>query len=58
MLTAAQYNAVKNTGGWFDIYWDNHGHPYKIVSSNIFGTLLTGMVYEPMIDGAHYSYTK
>jgi len=64
VLTGAQYNAVKNTGGWMRSDFDSpdYGFIYKIVSSNIFGTLLTGMVYEPDntndFYGPYYSYTK
>jgi len=59
MLTGAQYNAVKGTGGWFDVAWYNWGYPYKIITSNVFGSTMTNMVYEPHVDGSSYlSYTK
>jgi len=61
MLTGAQYNAVKGTGGWFDIYFSSDsdgGYPYKIITSSIFGSTMTNMVYEPGEDTDDYSYTK
>jgi len=58
MLTGAQYNAVKGTGGWFGIHWWNWGYPYKIMTSSIFGKTMTNMVYEPSDSPDHYSYTK
>jgi len=57
MLTGSQYNAVKGTGGWFSIYWYNNGFPYKLMTSSIFGSTMTNMVYEPQ-EEATYSYTK
>jgi len=59
MLTAAQYNAVRTTGGWFDIDWGgDSGFAYKIITSNIFGSKMTNMVYEPQQLGGYHSYTK
>jgi len=58
MLTGAQYNAVKGTGGWFDIDWDDDGYPYKITSTNILGAPMLNMVYEPGTDTDDSSYTK
>jgi len=59
MLTGAQYNAVKGTGGWFEIYWDDYyGFPYKITSTSILGAPMTNMVYEPGEYAYSNSYTK
>ncbi|MDH5202490.1 MAG: hypothetical protein OEW69_04450 [Nitrospirota bacterium] len=57
LMSGAQYNAVKGTGGWMGIYWQLWGYAYKIVSSSLFGMSKSSMVYEPQ-DGSHYSYTK
>jgi len=57
LLTGAQYNAVKGTGGWFDLHWQYFPYSYKIMTSSIFGKTMTNMVYEPQ-EYSTYSYTK
>jgi hypothetical protein len=61
ILTGAQYNAVKSTGGWTDIDWSEQdgydGYAYKFVSSSIMGMPMSAMVYEPQDRGGN-SYTK
>jgi hypothetical protein len=49
ILTGAQYNAVKSTGGWTATYWmpeTDYGYVYKFVTSSILGKTMSAMVYE------------
>ena len=57
LMSGAQYNAVKGTGGWMGIYWWNYGYAYKIASTSLFGQSKSSMVYEPQYD-SYSSYTK
>lgn len=57
IMTGAQYNAVKGTGGWTGIYWWDYGYSYKIVTSNVLGKPMAGLLYEPE-DSYISSYTK
>ena len=57
LMSGAQYNAVKGTGGWMGMYWWDYGYAYKIASSSLFGTPMSSMVYEPQYD-YYSSYTK
>jgi len=58
VLSGAQYNAVKGTGGFTNIYWWDYGFPYKIQNSTVLGKPMNIMIYEPDTDGDNYSYTK
>jgi hypothetical protein len=63
ILTGAQYNALKGTGGWTDIDWYNitgsEGFTYKFVSSSVMGKPMSAIVYEPHSRGCQQpSYTK
>jgi hypothetical protein len=61
IFTGAQYNAVRHTGGWTDVYWHTSwGYPYKFVSSSIMGKPMSAMVFEPGygFDEVSNSYTK
>ena len=57
VLSGAQYNAVKGTGGFTDIYWWGYGLPYKIQSSTVLGKPMNIMIFEPSLEET-YSYTK
>ncbi len=57
LMSAAQYAAVKDTGGWAGVYWWDYGFAYKIISTSILGKPMAGMLYEPQYDSS-YSYTK
>ncbi len=60
LMSGAQYNAVKGTGGWMGMYWWDYGYAYKIASSSLFGQSKSSMVYEPHGSPGYYynSYTK
>ena len=59
VLNASQYNAVKGTGGFTDIYWGKYGgYAYKFQSSTALGKPMNIMIYEPQLDGGYSSYTK
>jgi len=58
ILSGAQYNAVKGTGGWTDVYWDDYGYAYKIQSTSILGKPMSVLLYEPQSEDVTYSYTK
>jgi hypothetical protein len=58
IMSGAQYNAVKGTGGWTEFYSpDAEPHVYKFQSSTVFGKTMTIMISEPSTD-SFYSYTK
>jgi hypothetical protein len=62
IMSGAQYNAVKGTGGFTELYWDDWGYTYKIQSSTVLGKPMSTFVFEPgflsNIAEATYSYTK
>jgi len=47
IMSGAQYNAVKGTGGFTEIYWNYYGYPYKLQSSTVLGKPMSTFVYEP-----------
>jgi hypothetical protein len=57
ILTGAQYNALKGTGGWTDSYFWNYGFAYKFVSTSILGMPMRAMVFESAMEATD-SYTK
>lgn len=57
IMSGAQYNAVKGTGGWTGIYWWDYGYSYKIVTSSVLGKPMSGLLYEPQ-GYSESSYTK
>ena len=62
IMSGAQYNAVKGTGGFTELYWEDYGYTYKIQSTSVLGKPMNIFMYEPGFsssDGsAYYSYTK
>ena len=62
IMSGAQYNAVKGTGGFTELYFNDYGYPYKIQSSTVLGKPMSTFVYEPGFwsnnGGPAYSYTK
>jgi hypothetical protein len=58
IMSGAQFNAVKGTGGWADDYYDDYGYTYKIMASQVLGSPMQALLYEPQLDGTWYSYTK
>ena len=58
IMSAAQYNAVKGTGGWTGQYnWD-YGYSYKIQSSTVLGKPMSTLIYEPSADTGYSSYIR
>jgi len=62
MLSGAQYNAVKGTGGFFDIEFRNgegvgQGFVYKLQNSTVLGKPMSIWIYETQLD-EQLSYTK
>jgi hypothetical protein len=57
IMSGAQFNAVKGTGGWVDDYYEDYGFTYKIMTSNVLGKPMSTLLYEPQFD-SYDSYTK
>jgi len=60
IMSGAQYNAVKGTGGFTDIYFPDefsYAYVYKLQSSTVLGKPMSILIYEPQ-QGSEYSYTK
>jgi len=59
ILSGAQYNAVKGTGGFTEAEFWGAGYAYKLQSSTILGKQMNTLLYEPNFDEAPFlSYTK
>lgn len=60
IMSGAQYNAVKGTGGFTDIYFPDefsYAYVYKLQSSTVLGKPMSILIYEPQ-QRREYSYTK
>ena len=58
IMSGAQYNAVKGTGGFTDLYFWEGGYLYKIQSSTVLGKPMNIMIFETGLDTGNSSYTK
>ncbi len=58
IMSGAQYNVVRVTGGWTDMEWLDYGYPYKLQTSGVLGSPVTTLLYEPGMNDDYRSYTK
>jgi hypothetical protein len=57
IMSGAQYNAVKGTGGFTDIQFHADAYVYKLQTSTVLGKPMNIFIYETQED-SQYSYTK
>jgi len=60
IMSGAQYNAVKGTGGFTEVYYSvsHYGYTYKLQSSTVLGKPMSILIYEPGTHDFYLSYTK